>query len=55
MRQVIIGMKDGKPYVVAAPKKIQVVFKEEKKKPRSFKKILRTWSYKLSQIRIQGN
>lgn len=47
MRQVIIGMKDGKPYVINAPKKVEVIFKEEKRKKRSFKKILRTWSYQI--------
>lgn len=54
MRQVIIGMKDGKPYVINAPKKVEVIFKEEKKKKRSFAKVLRTWSYQLRQLGVKG-
>jgi hypothetical protein len=46
MREVIIGMKDGKPYVVSAPKKVTVVFREEKQQRRSFRKVWRTWVYR---------
>lgn len=45
MKQVVIGMKDGKPYVVSAPKKIEVIFKTEKKP--TFKKRWRTLVYRL--------
>ncbi|MDF2534218.1 MAG: hypothetical protein K0R18_375 [Bacillales bacterium] len=43
MKQVVIGMKDGKPYVVAAPKNVEVVFKAEKKA--TFKKRFKTMVY----------
>jgi hypothetical protein len=43
MKQVIIGFKDGKPYVMSSPKKIEIIFKTEKK--RTIKKVLRTWLY----------
>lgn len=45
MKQVIIGMKDGKPYVISAPKKIEVIFKAERK--RSITKRFRTLVYHL--------
>ncbi|WP_186445756.1 hypothetical protein [Paenibacillus cremeus] len=45
MKQVIIGMKDGKPYVISSPKKIEVVFREEKR--RSLRKVWRTMVYRV--------
>lgn len=46
MKQVIIGIdKKGKPYVMSAPKKVEVIFKEPKK--RSLKKRLKTFLYHL--------
>jgi hypothetical protein len=48
MRQVIISFdENGNPYVVAAPKKIEVIFKEPKKQKKTFKKLWRTAIYKL--------
>lgn len=49
MKQVIIGMKDGKPYVVSCPKKVEVIFKEEKKP--TFKKRLKTLVYRIKTLR----
>lgn len=44
MKQVVIGIDNkGKYYVIAAPKKIEVVFKQPKKKP--LKKKLKSWWY----------
>jgi hypothetical protein len=48
VKQVIIGMKNGKPFVVSAPKKIEVIFKEEKR--RSVRKIFKTWVYRLKTL-----
>lgn len=46
MRKVVIGFdKKGDPYVISASKKIEVVFKKEKKK--SIKKRVKTFLYRL--------
>lgn len=45
MKQVIIGMKNGKPYVMSAPKSVNVTFKQPKK--RSFVKLMKTLWYRI--------
>lgn len=46
MRQVVIGFdQEGKPCVLSAPKKIQVIFKSPK--PRTLKKRIKTWLYQI--------
>jgi hypothetical protein len=45
MKRVVIGMKNGKPFVVSCPTKIEIVFREEK--TRTFRRVLRTWSYNI--------
>jgi hypothetical protein len=48
MKKVVIGIApNGQPYVVHKPRKVEVVFKKEKKK--SLKKRFRTWLYHLKQ------
>jgi hypothetical protein len=46
MRQVIIGInKDGEPYVVSAPNKLQVVIRPDKAP--TFRKLLRKVMYRI--------
>ena len=46
MKRVVIGIERGKdPYVIFAPKNIEVVFKEKDRKNRSLKKIFKTIVY----------
>lgn len=48
MRKVIIGIDEhGAPYVVAKPKKVDVVFRETKNK--TFKKWIRTVWYQIKR------
>lgn len=48
MKQVVIGMKNGKPYVISAPKKVEVVFKKQKRK--SFLKSLKTIKFHFKKM-----
>lgn len=51
MKQVIIGFdKDGKPYVVSAPKKIEVIFREPQLTGKNLKRIWRQFSYRLKTL-----
>lgn len=45
MRPVIIEMRKGQPTIIQCPKKVQVIFREPKKK--SFQKKIRTYLYQL--------
>lgn len=46
MRKVVIGFDNkGEAYVISAPKKVEVIFKQPQMK--SFRKIVRTWSYQI--------
>lgn len=45
MKQVVIGMKDGKPYVMKGCTKVEVIFRLEKR--RSFRKVFRTLVYRV--------
>jgi hypothetical protein len=45
MKRVVIGMKDGKPYVISKQGKVEVVFRIEK--PRSLRKKVRTLIYRV--------
>jgi hypothetical protein len=44
MKRVVIGMKDGRPYVIHKQGKVEVIFKQEPPR-RSFKKKIRTVLY----------
>jgi hypothetical protein len=48
MRPVVIEMVKGKPVVVSCPKKVQVIFREPKK--RTFKKRIKTMVYQMKSI-----
>jgi hypothetical protein len=48
LKQVVIGIKNGKPYVASCPRKIEVIFKVEKK--RGFMKIIKTWVYRIRTL-----
>lgn len=43
MKRVVIGMRNGKPYVIHAQGKVEVIFKQEPS--RNFKKTIRTALY----------
>jgi hypothetical protein len=48
MRPVVIEMVKGKPVVVSCPKKVEVIFRQPKKK--SFKKQLKTGIYHIKSF-----
>lgn len=48
MRPVVIEMIKGKPVVVSCPKKVQVIFREPKKK--TFKKQIKTMVYQMKSF-----
>lgn len=48
MRRVVIGMKNGKPYVIACPSKVEVVFRETPRK--SIRKLWRTCVYHMRTL-----
>jgi hypothetical protein len=43
MKRVVIGIENGKPYVISKTGKVEVVFKTEKR--RTFTKVIKTWAY----------
>lgn len=45
MKRVVIGMKNGKPYVISCPTKVEVVFREAPRK--SIRKLWRTGLYRM--------
>ncbi|MDF2650161.1 MAG: hypothetical protein K0Q73_5966 [Paenibacillus sp.] len=48
MRPVVIEMQKGKPVVVSCPKKVQVIFREPKK--RTMKKRIKTFVYQVKSL-----
>lgn len=48
MRPVVIEMRDGKPFVVSCPKKVQVIIREPKK--RTMKKRIKTMVYQVKSL-----
>jgi hypothetical protein len=48
MRPVVIEMVKGKPVVVSCPKKVQVIFREPKKK--TFKKQIKKMVYQIKSF-----
>lgn len=44
MKRVVIGMKNGRPYVIHKQGKVEVIFKQAPQR-RSFRKTLRTALY----------
>lgn len=51
MKRVVIGMRDGEPYVISKPAKVDVIIRTEKR--RSFRKVVRTLIYRI-KTRIAG-
>lgn len=47
MKRVVIGVKNGVPYVISQPTKIEVVIRLEKR--RSLRKIMRTIWYHIKK------
>lgn len=45
MKRVVIGMKDGKPYVISCPTKVEVVFRLDK--PKTLRRKWRTLLYQV--------
>jgi hypothetical protein len=48
MKRVVIGMKNGKPFVMSCPGKIEVVFKTAPR--RSIRKLYRTGLYHIRTL-----
>lgn len=44
MKRVVIGMKNGEPYVISKPAKIDVIIRKEK---HGLRKIIRTLMYRI--------
>jgi hypothetical protein len=48
LKRVVIGVRNGEPYVVSKNGKVEVVFKFERRKP--FRKKVRTLMYRIKTI-----
>ncbi|WP_308636088.1 hypothetical protein [Paenibacillus silvisoli] len=47
MKRVVIGMKNGHPYVISKQGKVEVIIKQPQR--RSLKKIMRTFIYRIKK------
>ncbi|MFC5528451.1 hypothetical protein [Cohnella yongneupensis] len=48
MKRVVIGMKDGKPYVISKQGKVEVVIRIEK--PKTIRKRVRTLLFRIRSV-----